>query len=668
MLTPNNNYTITSVEYIIPENSVITEEIGQTYMELIIVPDTGYTVEAANFSLATPPNATYVTSVAFSQAGDNVLVIINLVPSATMPEGNLYLGICISGRACLSESGIGGIYNTDVDTQITPSSESNVPYNASGDAGNLVTLFSKTFTANSNFYIIGADVALTQGNAANYSFEENAQFNSQGLMTSITYVVKYLFGTSTISGDVIDFTLRSKLLPTVQPIVISSYSELPSFVEATGENKPFTVFGQDGAVYSISMTNGIDTINIAQNDTMGVSGQRTYIIEFPVWSGSGYTEWQISLTGDLANPFSQPLPITVRQYADVELTVTGASTNPNISYNSSQVFSVPAFQITNPPVFVTDIEATIDIAASENISITPFALGKFREEIVVNGGFDGPVTNASVLNFTLLEENYGSLQVGDKFNFSTYDPLNNNNNEAPFVYTVTSINGSLPNLSVGITPPLTTTAVGGGVSFFRTNGNVSNGPTAITMQQISPTSISLHYNFVLNRSGDADATFTFDLDDIVTVTPALFGPFVLNYNSKFSATGACCGQTTTIVYLNTASLSTATEMYLNVPGNPPATLSGTYSDGSIYRNYDGQTGLFLTPAINCPGCSQSLFLCYAAKSAYDVCCNNASTVQVWVAQGETFANNSGLYQDSSLTIPAPNGFYSDNTCFNQPIP
>lgn len=68
MLTPNNNYTITSVEYIIPENSVITEAIGQAYMELLIVPDTGYTVDATSFSLATPPNATYVSSVVFTQA------------------------------------------------------------------------------------------------------------------------------------------------------------------------------------------------------------------------------------------------------------------------------------------------------------------------------------------------------------------------------------------------------------------------------------------------------------------------------------------------------------------------------------------------------------------------------------------------------------------------
>ena len=123
-------------------------------------------------------------------------------------------------------------------------------------------------------------------------------------------------------------------------------------------------------------------------------------------------------------------------------------------------------------------------------------------------------------------------------------------------------------------------------------------------------------------------------------------------------------QTTTLVYLNTNSLSTATEMYLNVPGNPPATLSGTYSDGSVYRNYDGVSGVFLTEAVNCSTCSKALFLCYAAKSAQDVCCNTTTTVQVWVALGETFANNSGIYQDSALSIPAPNGFYSDNTCFN----
>ena len=171
------------------------------------------------------------------------------------------------------------------------------------------------------------------------------------------------------------------------------------------------------------------------------------------------------------------------------------------------------------------------------------------------------------------------------------------------------------------------------------------------MQQISPTSISLHYNFILNRSGDADATFTFDLDDVVTVVPALFGPFVLNYSSKFSVTAACCGQTTTIVYLNTNSLSTATEMYLPLPGNPPATLSGTYSDGIVYRNYDGVNGTFITPAINCSACSTALFLCYASKSAQDVCCNNTTTIQVWVASGETFLNNSGIYQDAALSIP-----------------
>lgn len=668
MSVANNNYTINSVQYTVTENSIIVDELGQNYMELTIVPDSGYTVTASDFSLVNPANPTYVSSVVFSQSGLNVLVTINLVTTAIMPGGNLDLGLCIAGVAYPAKVDISGIYNTEVQSNISPSSQTNVPYSDSGDAGDLVTLFSKTFTADAGFYIISSGVVVTQGNTANYSFEETPQFNAEGYLVSITYVVKYLFPAQSYSGDVIDFTLRSKLLPIVQPVVVTSYSELPAFVSAVGENIAFSVFGENGAVYSVSMTDGTSTVNIAQNAIIPSSGQNTHIIEFPVWSGSGYVEWEISLTGDLANPFLQPLPIIVRQYADVELTVTGESTNPNISYTSAQTFSVPALQNYTPPIYTANIEATIDIDPSENISVTPFALGKFKEEIAVNGAFTGPVTNASTLNFTLLEENYGNLQVGDRFNFSTNDPLNNNNNEAPFGYTVTSINGSLPNLSVGITPPLTTTAAGGGVSFFRTNGNVSNGPTAISMQQISDTSITLHYNFILNRSGDADATFTFDLDDVVTVVPALFGPFIFNYDSNFSASGACCGPTSTSVYLNTNSLATATEMYLPVPGYPPATLSGSYSDGSIYRNYDGQTGLFLTPAINCSGCSQSLFLCYAAKSADDLCCGNATTVQVWVAQGETFLNNSGLYQDASLTTAAPNGFYSDNACFNQPIP
>ena len=203
MSVENNNYTINSVQYTITENSVIVDTLGQNYIELTITPNNGYTVAASDFTLATPANAAYVTSVAFTQSGDNVLVTINLVTTALMPAENLDLGICISGSAQLAELTIDGVYNTEVESQILPASETNVAYNATGDQGDLTTLFTKTFTANSGFYITTTSVVVTQGNAANYSFEEAPVYNGDGYMTSVTYTVKYLFPSESISLSLI---------------------------------------------------------------------------------------------------------------------------------------------------------------------------------------------------------------------------------------------------------------------------------------------------------------------------------------------------------------------------------------------------------------------------------------------------------------------------------
>jgi hypothetical protein len=631
-------------------------------MELLIVPDTGYTVDATTFSLATPPNAAYVSSVVFTQAGANVLVIINLVPSAVMPAGNLYLGICISGRACQIDSGINGIYNTDVEPQITPSSESNVPYSASGEVGDLVTLFSKTFTADADFYIISSSVVVTQGNPANYSFEETPQFNAEGYLVSITYAVKYLFPAQSYSGDVIDFTLRSKLLPIIHPSVITSYSDLPLYVSTQGQNVPWVLYGQPGAIYNASMTDGNQTITIATNEAIQSNGQSSALIEFPEYTGNTYATWIITLTGDLQSPFTQPNPATVYQYSSIEITVTAESSNSNITYtpyNSGNfqvgnVFIVDAIQFPSFPI-IESLGGTITTSAGEISFDNEPHFGVFKEKeynpaAVVNGS----VSNSATIILDYVTN--GPIEVGSRF--STPPQGSNNSGYAVQEYEVTNVSGN----NISVTPNITVTD-GYSIAFYKTNGNILANNPLLDVQQISSTEIAVNFDFELEATGDRDTTFTLDLDNFIKET-SIFGPFSLNYSSKFSATEACCGQTTTLVYLNTNSLSTATEMYLNVPGNPPATLSGTYSDGSVYRNYDGVSGVFLTEAVNCSTCSKALFLCYAAKSAQDVCCNTTTTVQVWVALGETFANNSGIYQDSALSIPAPNGFYSDNTCFN----
>ena len=540
MPVENNNYTINSVEYIITESAVIVDELGQNFIELTIIPNSNYTVTASDFSLATPANATYVTSVVFTQSGDNVLVTINLVTTAVMPQENLDLGICISGSAQLAELTIDGVYNTEVESQILPASETNVAYSATGDQGDLTTLFTKTFAANSGFYITTTSVVVTQGNAANYSFEEAPVYNGDGYMTSVTYTVKYLFPSESISGDIIDFTIRDKGIPVVQPSVISSYSELPPWVAAVGENVGWTVFGEPGAQYSATMLGDDGTsVTIATNEVIPASGQYFQVIEFPAWTSSGVRIWTITLTGDLASPFIQPNPFTVNQYANIELTITGESSDANVSYASSEIIEVPALQ-TVGPVISQNIEATINVSTGNILEIVPNALGKYKEDISIVGGLSGPLTNASTLNFTLFDENFGTLQVGDRFNFSANDPLNNNNNEAPFTYSVTSVSGTAPNYTVGITPPLTTTAAGISVSFFRLNGNIADQINPILLTQITPQSISIDYVFTLLRSGDQDTTFTLDLDDLITVRSSGSGSQAIQTCFALKENDLCC--------------------------------------------------------------------------------------------------------------------------------
>lgn len=666
MSVANNNYTINSVQYTVTENSIIVDELGQNYMELTIVPDSGYTVTASDFSLVNPADPTYVSSVVFSQSGFNVLVTINLVTTAIMPGGNLDLGLCIAGVAYLSKVEISGIYNTEVQPHISPSSQTNVPYSDSGDAGDLVTLFSKTFTADADFYIIFSGVVVTQGNPANYSFEETPQFNAEGYLVSITYVVKYLFPAQSYSDDVIDFTLRSKLLPIIHPSIITSYSDLPLYVSTQGQNVPWVLYGQPGAIYNASMTDGNQTITIATNEAIQSNGQSSVLIEFPEYTGNTYATWIITLTGDLQSPFTQPNPATVYQYSSIEITVTAESSNSNITYTPyssgnfqvGNIFTVDAIQFPSFPI-VESLGGTIttsvgDISFNNEPHFGLFKEKEYNPTAIVNGS----VSNSATIVLDYVTN--GPIEVGSRF--STPPQGSDNLGYAVQEYEVTNVSGN----NISVTPNITVID-GYSIAFYKTNGNILANNPLLDIQQISSTEIVVNFDFELEATGDRDTTFTLDLDNFIEAT-SIFGPFILNYDSNFSASGACCGPTTTTVYLNTNSLATATEMYLPTPGNPPATLSGSYSDGSIYRNYDGQTGSFLTPAINCPGCSQPLFLCYAAKTANDLCCGNATTVQVWVAQGETFLNNSGLYQDASLTTAAPNGFYSDNTCFNQPIP
>lgn len=580
MSVENNNYTINSVQYTISENSIIVDEIGQNYIELTITPNSNYTVTASDFSLATPANPTYVTSVVFTQSGLNVLVTINLVTTALMPSENLDLGICISGSARPEELTINGIYNTSVGVETTPANETGVAYNGTGDQGDLITLFTKTFTANSGFYITTTNVEVTQGDAGNYSFEEVPVYNAEGYMTSTTYTVKYLFPSASVSGDVINFTLRDKALPAVQPDVVTSYTELPLYVAPGGENVVWTLFGQPGAEYSATMTDGTQTITISTNQAISTNGQYVDLIEFPEYTGSTYATWTITLSGDLQNPFLQPTSIIVYQYAPIEITVTASSSNnliytpyPGGSYQANGVFAVQALQFPQLPL-VYSLGGTISVNTGSISFVDEPHFGIFTEKeynptAVVNGA----VSNSSTLVIQDLTD--GPIDIGSRF--LTKPPyaagIDGNEGYAIQEYEVTQINGN----TITVTPNITI-ADEEFIEFYKTNGNIVANNPVLDLQQISTTQITVNFDFELAATGDRDTTFTLELDNFINVST--MGQ-TLNLCYATTENDLCCGLSTpvTVFVASGETYNTASMFYMDASLTTPAA-DGFYSQNA----------------------------------------------------------------------------------------
>jgi hypothetical protein len=104
-------------------------------------------------------------------------------------------------------------------------------------------------------------------------------------------------------------------------------------------------------------------------------------------------------------------------------------------------------------------------------------------------------------------------------------------------------------------------------------------------------------------------------------------------------------------------------MYSNAAGTTLAP-AGYYSFNGNWREWSGTAFVSLLSVL-CPSCFNTLILCYSSVSATDLCCNNSTTVTVYLAAGETFENNTGMYSNQSLTTAAADGFYSANTCNTQ---
>lgn len=495
-----NNYTFSNVTYTITEGDSIPTETGGTAV-ITISPVSGYTLDAADFSLDPSFSNSYVDSVVFAQDGLNVTATVTFTAGTVMPSNNLQIPLCIIGAGQVELITIGGKYSSVIGSNITPVSETDVVYSNSGALGESELLFSKTYTADSGYYFENVPTAqILVGNQSNYNIVQTPTYNIDGQLTALQFDVNYVYPNNSVSGDEIKFVATAKEIY-VPPMLLTGYGPFNPKVYSVGEIKTIRFFGDEGAIFSVVLTdNHSNSWNIVTNVEIPASGYLDIEIEFPDITAETYTSsiYEATISGDLASPFNQPNPIVFTQINIVpRITFAGSSTEGITGFANVEIEGT-AYSRPTKEILTIDWDLTVpdgSIIPLNNLSVDNFENAAIIDSLTVSAS----VSNSSV--FTV--DSVTNAQIGDKFSLGTNDGL------APFQFEITNIAGTTITVSPNIT--INEDEI---IDVFRNNGNVFE-IDSYTFTQVSNTEINANISLLITAFGDADATFTLDLDNII---------------------------------------------------------------------------------------------------------------------------------------------------------
>ena len=507
-----NNYSFSNAVFNIQEGTVINDQVPNATITISPLP--GYTAVATDFSLDPSFSDNAVQSVVFTQDGLNVRCTVTFNIDFVMPSSNYTIPLCVIGETNVNALPISGTFTANINANVIGNgAETDTPYSASGLEGTEVSLFTRSYSAPPGMFIgAGTGPQMVVGNQSNYTFETTNTFDSLGNLIAISYDFKYLFPGVGVSGDKIDIKgINVYALRLPQPAEVTGYSTLPVFTQFSGGNFSWNVFGVEGGSFSASMTDGVDTINIASNATFGTGGVSSQLIDFPTYSGATYRDWVLTLTGDIQSPLPQANPATIRQYALNTTTLTASSANGIVGF-TPVLSSLPALQ---------QYDTSMTYPVSWNLSVPAGTIINKRlpivydvtEAISIFAEAASAQSNVSSIDIAYLQESYGTLQVGDRFNINA--PLTTFG-QAPFPYEVTAIN-SPTNISVS---PNITVANRDALRFYRTNGTAFNLTNAV-FTQVDNQNITLDFNLEITATGNVSTTLTLDLDNMIDFAPAV---------------------------------------------------------------------------------------------------------------------------------------------------
>ena len=521
-----NNYTFTNIQYTIPEGDNVS--ILYPTAQITIVPNSGYTAVAADFSLDPSFSDNAVQSVVFTQDGSNVLCTVTFDTGFVMPSGNYTIPLCVVGEGAVNSITIGGTISADVGTNITGDvTENNTPYSNSGDLGEAELLLTRTYTADAGYYLNSSGLQVLEGNASNYLIVQSPTYDLDNNVTGLSYAVNYIYPNQDISGDKLQIKQVSAREIYIAPAFVTSYSPLPVTVNPYGEIVTnWRIFGGVGAMFTVIMTDTLgNSTTLVDNEAIRTCCGDYYVqVVIPSIIGVVNEElYTITLSGDIDPDFAQENPIQIYQSAVLpRIGLTAISTYGVTGYNLIEEQG-PAYTILPSPQAIP-VEWTLTVP-SGTLNLPSLSVD-YDAIVLDNNQIAYPVATSD-------QSNVGSIDVdsttgilpGDVFNNTlvtafTQTPTGNETAldaslYSPFEYTVTSVNSGTnisvtPNISIANDFRLTIVRNGGDVV------DLSN----IVLTQIDDTTVKLNAIFNISAFGYIDKTFTLNLDQVLEFTPA----------------------------------------------------------------------------------------------------------------------------------------------------
>ena len=510
-----NNYTFTDIQYTIPEGSNVS--ILYPTAQITIVPNSGYTAVAADFSLDPSFSDNAVQSVVFTQDGSNVLCTVTFDTGFVMPSGNYTIPLCVIGEGGVSLITIDGTFIANVGPNISGDVNESVPYTNSGSVGELELLFTKNYTANAGYYLTSTGLQVVTGNASNYNIVQGTAYDGDNNLTGISYAVNYLYPNQSIDGDVLRINqVSAKEIYVAPPApVVTGYGFLPTSVSPKGTTiRNWEISGEIGATFSIVMTSQSGgSWNLATNQVIPATGSTTLNVFFPAIVGIANEEiYTITFSGGIDPALINP--IIMYQFA----------VSPRIEFTGSSVNGITGYTpVTTERTALTRLVEDSNLITIEWDISTPDGLLQYPNttSAVTVIGMDQAaqsINTSVVSNGTSLDlDSTTNITAGDKFNSPTTAFSNSiNSGFAPFEYEVISVN-SATNITIS---PAISMASGNIITFWNNNGNVSTIESS-SYAPATDSSGKLTLVFDVTGYGDADSIFIIDLDTIFNFVPNL---------------------------------------------------------------------------------------------------------------------------------------------------